>query len=106
MTVIAVGLQLAANDPDSYKAGPIGLLLLLLLGVAIVFLARSMGRHLRKVPASFEAPPDDAAGARSGADRTITDGTTGSGSATTAEASTARRVADDDSDGERGPATR
>jgi hypothetical protein len=46
-----------ADGPEAAKAGPLGLLVILLLGVATYFLIRSMNRHLRKVPPSFD-PPD------------------------------------------------
>ena len=39
------------------KASPIGLVVILLLGIATVFLIRSMTKHLRKVPTSFDPPP-------------------------------------------------
>jgi hypothetical protein len=49
---------------DVGKAGPIGLLLIVLLLIATAFLVKSMGRHLKRVPASFDPPevvvPDDA----------------------------------------------
>jgi hypothetical protein len=58
----------AANDQlpeDVGKAGPIGLLLIVLLLIVTAFLVKSMGRHLKRVPASFDPPevvvPDDAA---------------------------------------------
>ena len=41
-------------------AGLIGFLVVLALVVAAVFLFRSMNRHLRKVPPSFEAQPFEA----------------------------------------------
>jgi len=44
--------------PESGKAGPLGLLVILLLGVATVLLIRSMNRHLRKVPPSFDRPAE------------------------------------------------
>ncbi|CCH86445.1 conserved protein of unknown function [Modestobacter italicus] len=48
----------AANQPqlpeDVGKAGPLGLLLIVVLLVAVVFLGRSMGRHLKRVPRSFD----------------------------------------------------
>lgn len=48
------------------KASPFGLLLILALLVGIVFLVRSMNRHLRKLPASFDEDQpesgDDSAG--------------------------------------------
>jgi O-antigen ligase len=40
-------------------AGLIGFLVVLGLVVACVFLFRSMTRHLRKVPKSFDPPPPD-----------------------------------------------
>ena len=40
-------------------AGLIGFLVVLALVVAAVFLFRSMNRHLRKVPTSFDPPADD-----------------------------------------------
>ena len=49
---------------DVGKAGPIGLLLIVLLLIVTAFLVKSMGRHLKRVPASFDPPevvvPDDA----------------------------------------------
>lgn len=38
------------------KSSPIALVLILLLGVALVLLIRSMSKHLRKVPESFDDP--------------------------------------------------
>lgn len=48
-------------DSDTGKGSPIGLFILLLLVVAVYFLYRSMSRHLRKVPTSFDrtARPDE-----------------------------------------------
>ena len=55
MTVLAVpGSQL---PEDVGKAGPLGLLLILLLLIAAILLVRSMGRHLKRIPRSFD--PDD-----------------------------------------------
>ncbi|KQS68416.1 hypothetical protein [Modestobacter sp. Leaf380] len=51
---------------DVGKSGPFGLLLVLLLLVAILLLGRSMGKHLKRLPRSFDAQdapvvvPDDA----------------------------------------------
>jgi hypothetical protein len=39
---------------DVGKSGPLGLLLTLLLLIAVVFLVRSMSKHLKRVPASFD----------------------------------------------------
>jgi hypothetical protein len=49
---------------DVGKAGPLGLLLIVVLLIVTAFLVKSMGRHLKRVPDSFEPPevvvPDDA----------------------------------------------
>jgi len=48
---------LAAGDQlpeDVGKSGPLGLLLTLLLLIAVIFLVRSMSRHLKRVPPSFD----------------------------------------------------
>ncbi|WP_093153445.1 hypothetical protein [Saccharopolyspora antimicrobica] len=47
------------NDPggqgeDFGKSSPVGLVLLILFAVAVVFLIRSMTKHLRKVPVVFD----------------------------------------------------
>ena len=58
------------NDPmqtgDVGTMGPFGLFVIVLLLIAIVFLVKSMGTHLRRVPRSFDPEddiqiPDDAA---------------------------------------------
>ena len=54
--VSAAGDQL---PEDVGKAGPLGLLLIVLLLIAVVLLVRSMNKHLRKVPKSFDKPPED-----------------------------------------------
>ena len=49
---------------DVGKAGPLGLLLIVVLLIVTAFLVKSMGRHLKRVPGSFDPPevvvPDDA----------------------------------------------
>ena len=47
---------------ESKKAGPIALLVILLLAIACFFLFRSMSKHLRRVREGF--PTDDAPAAR------------------------------------------
>jgi hypothetical protein len=50
----------AAGDQlpeDVGKSGPLGLLLIVLLLIATAFLVRSMSKHLKKVPRSFD--PED-----------------------------------------------
>lgn len=44
---------------DVGKSGPFGLLLLILGLIAIGFLVRSMTRHLKRVPASFDRAEDE-----------------------------------------------
>lgn len=51
------GAVLAAPEPG--KAAPLGLLVVLLLGVVVYFLARSMGKHLKRVPASFDPSEEE-----------------------------------------------
>jgi hypothetical protein len=54
-----------SNDPggqkeDFGKSSPLGLLLLVLFFIAVFFLVRSMNKHLRNLPASFDEPaPSD-----------------------------------------------
>ena len=38
------------------KASPVGLVVIVLLFLATIVLIRSMNKHLRRVPASFDAP--------------------------------------------------
>ncbi|EID14616.1 hypothetical protein PFJ02_14200 [Mycobacterium xenopi] len=52
------------TGPDFGKASPMGLLVIVLLLLATVFLIRSMNRQLKKVPESFDRDnpePDQAA---------------------------------------------
>ena len=44
---------------DVGKSGPLGLLLIVVLLIAVAFLVRSMTGHLRKLPRSFD-PADEA----------------------------------------------
>lgn len=41
------------------SAGPIGLLIVLLIGLALVLLVRNMNGRLRRLPRSFDAPRQD-----------------------------------------------
>jgi hypothetical protein len=52
------------SGPDFGKAGPFGLLVVVLLLISVLFLVRSMNRHLKKLPESFDPQhpePDQAA---------------------------------------------
>ncbi len=50
---------LAAVDPSSVGAGPFGLLIVLLMGVATVFLIRNMSARLKRLPREYPPPPDE-----------------------------------------------
>lgn len=71
MNSVLTAIVLAAPQPGDYdpstgkgsewgKAAPIGLLVILLLGIATFFLLRSFTRQLKKVPATFDPDPVDA----------------------------------------------
>jgi hypothetical protein len=45
---------------DFGKSSPLGFLILILFFVAVAFLIRSMTKHLKRVPQSFDPPADDA----------------------------------------------
>ena len=55
-TVLAAAEQQLPEDVG--KAGPIGLLLIVLLLIAVALLVRSMTTHLKRIPPSFD-PADD-----------------------------------------------
>src|SRR5215218_6548733 len=62
MTAHSVALLAAADEQlpeDVGKAGPIGLLLIVVLLIAVALLVRSMTTHLKRIPPSFD-PPEDA----------------------------------------------
>jgi hypothetical protein len=42
------------SGPDFGKASPFGLLVVVLLLISLLFLVRSMNRHLKKLPESFD----------------------------------------------------
>jgi hypothetical protein len=44
-------------DTDQGKGSPIGLFVVLVLVIAVYFLYRSMAKHIRRVPQSFDPPP-------------------------------------------------
>jgi hypothetical protein len=58
--VLAQNPEPPADKGEEFgKASPIGLVVILLLLIATVFLVRSMTKHLRRVPASFDPPATD-----------------------------------------------
>lgn len=75
--VTALDVLAANNFGDTRTgglAGPLGLLIVVLLGVATVFLIRNMNARLRRLPREFpdparrDDPADPAGGARPSAD--------------------------------------
>lgn len=48
-----------SQGPEFGEASPIALVIVVLLGLALVVLVRSMSKHLKRVPASFEAQPTE-----------------------------------------------
>jgi hypothetical protein len=67
---LAIGAEVLAEEhphntgPDFGKASPFGLLVVVLLVIATLFLVRSMNKQLKKVPESFDRQnpePDQAA---------------------------------------------
>ena len=60
------------KGPEWGKAAPVALLIVVLLGLCVVFLVRSMNKHVKGLPASFEpavqsgstAQPDSSSDAR------------------------------------------
>ncbi len=60
-TVAYVAQPSAPNEPggrgaDFGKSSPVGLVVLILFFIAVAFLVRSMTKHLKRVPASFDPP--------------------------------------------------
>ena len=51
----------AASETASQAAGPVGLLLVVLLGLSLVLLIRNMDRRLKRLPRHF---PEDGRGER------------------------------------------
>jgi hypothetical protein len=56
------------KGPEFGEASPLGLLVVILLGIAVVFLIRSMTKHLKRVPASFDPPAESGADQSEGPD--------------------------------------
>ena len=44
---------------DFGKSSPVGFLVLILFLIAVAFLVRSMTKHLKRVPASFDEPAEE-----------------------------------------------
>lgn len=54
---MSAGLVLAvAVDPDEVSAGPLGLLVVVLMVVATIFLIKNMNTRLKRLPREFPEP--------------------------------------------------
>lgn len=66
LTQLAVQLPLAQNDFGDTEAngvaGPLGLVIIVLLAIATVFLIRNMNRRLRRLPETFSAKEETSGG--------------------------------------------
>src|SRR5829696_7443849 len=61
MNALGTTVLAAAGDQmpeDVGKSGPLGLLLIVVLLIAVALLVRSMTTHLKRIPPSFDAPDD------------------------------------------------
>ena len=56
--LLAQSLLAQSSTGDGGLAGPIGLVLVLLIAVATVLLIRNMDRRLKRLPRSFPPPPE------------------------------------------------
>ena len=55
---------------DFGKSTPVGFVVLVLFFVAVAFLIRSMTKHLKRVPASFDPPETESSEAGAGSTKT------------------------------------
>jgi hypothetical protein len=69
------------EGPEFGKASPVALIVIVLLGIATVFLIRSMTKHLKRVPASFDDPADPADASSEKAEPADDTGSAGDGAA-------------------------
>ena len=60
MTPPALVVDVLAVDADDVSAGPLGLLVVVLMILATVLLIRNMNARLRRLPREFPEPQDDA----------------------------------------------
>jgi hypothetical protein len=78
----------ANTGPDFGKASPVGLLVVLLLLIGVFMLVWSMNRHIKRVPASFDAIAEAPGAGTAVSDGAAMTGTTG------ADPSEATRIPD------------
>lgn len=48
--------SLLPSAQEQFEAAPTGLFVIVLLGIGVFFLGRSMIKHIRKVPPTFDPP--------------------------------------------------
>ncbi|MFC5054980.1 hypothetical protein [Saccharothrix xinjiangensis] len=65
------------QQEDFGKSSPLGLLLLVLFLIAVFFLVKSMNKHLKRVPASFDDPEPAEDAAEYGAEGEVKNGAGG-----------------------------
>jgi hypothetical protein len=56
---LSPGTDQGGQGEDFGKSTPVGFVVLVLFFVAVAFLIRSMTKHLKRVPASFDPPETD-----------------------------------------------
>jgi hypothetical protein len=56
---VITAMTVLASGDSAFGAGFIAFAVVVVMSVACYFLFRSMSRHLRKVPATFEPPPSE-----------------------------------------------
>ena len=67
--VLAQNREVPPGKGDEFgKASPVGLVVVVLLFIATILLVRSMNKHLRKVPASFDKSDKSAPAPETGTD--------------------------------------
>jgi hypothetical protein len=54
--IVVAAAQPGGQGPEFGSSGPVALALLVGLLIAVVFLVKSMSKHLKRVPASFDQP--------------------------------------------------
>ena len=59
MSILAEEAPPPGKGPEFGEASPLGLVVVLLLAVATIFLIRSMSKRIRRLPASFDDPAPD-----------------------------------------------
>ena len=78
VVVVAQNREVPPGKGDEFgKASPVGLVVIVLLFLATILLIRSMNKHLRKVPASFDKSAETPESPEAGADEVAATPTSG-----------------------------